>query len=313
MNDWLKKMNLVPDEFGFCKCPFHVSHENTLLIRDDNFFCLQCGKTGDLAQLLLELNNDIVSPPEYTEKCRRLFAINRIAREYFENSLNASDVAKKYLYDRGLGDTIIKQFHLGFANQDWTATKQYMMKKGFSEEELLEAGIIFRSTKSQKTYDFYRSRIMFPIIDAWGNTIGFSGRTICNDKSKYVNTSQTPVFHKRRSFYNLNNYDSRYNYIVICEGQMDVIAFTRANIANAVATLGTALTRTHAHIIASMCDDVYLCFDGDTAGQSALKKAEALFQEIGKNTKTITIPHPCKDADEMLKMYGVAALQKLLQ
>jgi DNA primase len=262
-------------------------------------------------KLLIEEKNMSI---DFSDEQKRLFAINRMAMEYFQNSLSISDTAKKYLEDRGLDTDIIKLFHIGYANPDWTATKQYLLKKGFSEDEILKAGLIFRSSKSNKTYDFYRSRIMFPIIDAWGNVVGFSGRTIVNDKSKYVNTSQTPVFHKRRSFFNLNNFDNKLPYIVICEGQMDVIAFARARVSNAVATLGTALTRSHAYMIAEMAEEVYFCFDGDTAGQSALKKAENLFAEIGNiKTKKMKMPHSCKDADEVLKMFGREGILKLFE
>jgi DNA primase len=154
---------------------------------------------------------------------------------------------------------------------------------------------------------------MFPIRDAWGNIVGFSGRTIVDDRSKYINTSENCVFHKRSGFFNLNSFDSNCRHIIVCEGQMDVIAFAQAGIPNAVASLGTALTMAHAKIIASIAKDVYLCFDGDNAGQSALEKAELLFQHLGISTKRMSTLHPCKDPDEVLKKYGKEGLEKMIR
>lgn len=312
MQNFLKSIGKEPDEYGMYKCPLHAGVENTIFIKDGHFLCLHCGASGDATQLkaLLERNN--ATTFQYDDKQKRIILLNKIAMEYFQNSLSRSEVAKKYLADRGLDESAIAHFEIGFANSDWTATKQYLLEKHFTEEEIVDSGICFRSLKNEKVYDFYRNRIMFPIKDAWGNVIGFSGRTIVNDERKYINTSENSVFHKRQGFFNLNNFSRDFDHVVVCEGQMDVIAFSIGGIPNAVATLGTALTFAHARVLSEIANEVYLCFDGDNAGQSALNKAIALFEQIGVKTKSMKPLQGCKDPDEVLKKFGNEGLMKMM-
>lgn len=312
MVNFLETIKLLPDEHGLYKCPLHASTHNTLYVKDDHFLCLHCGASGDREQLVAFMDRNHTVDFEYTDAQKRILQLNRVAMEYFRNSLARSDVARKYLSERGLAEDVIAYFDIGFANSDWTATKQYLLEKHFTEEEIVEAGICFRSNKNQKVYDFYRNRIMFPIKDAWGNVIGFSGRTIVGDERKYINTSENIVFHKRHGFFNLNNFSGDFKHVVVCEGQMDVIAFTIGGIPNAVASLGTALTLAHARMLANLAEEVYLCFDGDNAGQSALAKAVALFDQLGVPVKRMTPPKGCKDPDEVLKMFGSEGLCKMM-
>ena len=311
MNAFFEQLGKVPNEHGLYKCPLHLSMEHTVLIKDNNFVCLECNASGDVEQLKRMLNKNIPTTMQYDDRQKRILFLNKIVTEYFQNSLAKSEVAKKYLALRSLDEATIQKFCIGFANADWTATKQYLIEKGFTEDEMIEAGVIFRA-KNQKTYDFYRNRIMFPIRDAWGNVIGFSGRTIVDDDRKYINTSENCVFHKRSGFFNLNHFDTSHSHVIVCEGQMDVIAFSRGGIPNAVASLGTALTMAHARIIAAIAKDVYLCFDGDNAGQSALEKAELLFAQLGITVKKVKTIHPCKDPDEVYKKHGREGLLKML-
>ena len=312
MEGFFKSIGKVPDEHGMYKCPLHASTENTVYVKDGHFLCLQCGASGDEQQMkaLLERNKTVTF--QYSEEQKRILLLNKVAMEYFQNSLTRSEVAKKYLSDRGLDDATISYFGIGFANSDWTATKQYMMEKHFTEDELVESGICFRSSKNQKAYDFYRNRIMFPIKDAWGNVVGFSGRTIVDDERKYINTSENIVFHKRQGFFNLNNFSDDFDHVIVCEGQMDVIAFSRGGIPNAVASLGTALTLAHAHILSTVAKEIYLCFDGDNAGQSALQKAKDLFTQLGVTVKTMKPLQGCKDPDEVLQNFGNEGLMKMM-
>lgn len=302
-----------PDENGMYKCPLHASTENTVFIKDNHFLCLQCNASGDAEHLQSLLNRSTSVQQHFTDEQKRIFLLNKIAMEYFQNSLARSEIAKKYVVDRGLDEDCISMFGIGFANSDWTATKQYLIEKGFSEQEIISAGITFYSQKTNKSYDFYRNRLMFPIKDAWGNVIGFSGRTIVDDEKKYINTSENIVFHKRQGFYNLNNFDTNFRHVIICEGQMDVIAFERAKIPNAVATLGTALTLAHARMLVELADEIYLCFDGDNAGQSALAKAVIMFEQLGKKTKKVSTIANCKDPDEVFKKHGRNGLVQMIK
>jgi len=311
MENFFKTIEKVPDEYGMYKCPLHASTENTVYVKDGHFLCLHCGASGDATQMQALMERHSTIGFQYSDEQKRILQLNRIAMEYFQNSLARSDVAKKYVSCRGLDDGTISFFGIGYANSDWTATKQYLLEKGFSEEETVAAGITFRA-KNNKVYDFYRNRIMFPIKDAWGNIIGFSGRTIVDDERKYINTSENIVFHKRQGFFNLNNFSTDFDHVVVCEGQMDVIAFTVGGIPNVVASLGTALTLAHARILASIAKEVYLCFDGDNAGQSALAKAVDIFDRLGVKTKKMKILHGCKDPDEVLKKYGNAGLMQMM-
>ncbi len=312
MENFFKSIGKVPDEHGMYKCPLHASTENTILVKDGHFLCLHCGASGDAEQMKALLERNSNTTMQYTEAQKRIIQLNRVVAEYFQNSLARSETAKKYLASRGLDEATIAHFGIGFANSDWTATKQYLLEKGFTEEEMVEAGITFRSSKNQKVYDFYRNRIMFPIKDAWGNIIGFSGRTIVDDERKYINTSENIVFHKRQGFFNLNNFSTDFDHVIVCEGQMDVIAFSVGGIPNAVASLGTALTLAHAKILATIAKEVYLCFDGDNAGQSALAKAVAIFDQLGVKTKKMKTMRDCKDPDEVLKKHGNAGLMQMM-
>jgi DNA primase len=313
MKTFFEKLGKVPNEHGLYQCPLHLSMEHTVLIQDENFVCFECNASGDVEQLKQLLARNSTTTMQYDDKQKRILFLNKIATEYFQNSLAKSNVAKNYLASRSLDEATIQKFCIGFANADWTATKQYLLEKGFTEDEMVEAGVIFLSKKNGKTYDFYRNRIMFPIRDAWGNVVGFSGRTIVDDDRKYINTSENCVFHKRSGFFNLNHFDSSYSHVIICEGQMDVIAFSRGGIPNAVASLGTALTMAHAKIIAAIAKDVYLCFDGDNAGQSALEKAKLLFAQLGISTKKVSTLQPCKDPDEVYQKFGSDGLRKMLK
>ena len=311
MHNFLKSIGKEPDEYGMYKCPLHAGTDNTIFIKDGHFICLHCGASGDETLLKALLERNTATNFQYDDKQKRIILLNKIAMEYFQNSLSRSDVAKKYVSDRGLDESAVVHFGIGYANSDWTATKQYLLEKHFTEDEIVEAGICFRA-KNQKVYDFYRNRIMFPIKDAWGNVIGFSGRTIVNDERKYINTSENIVFHKRQGFFNLNNFSRDFDHVIVCEGQMDGIAFSVGGIPNAVATLGTALTLAHARILSEISKEIYLCFDGDNAGQSALNKAVSLFEQIGVKVKKMKLPQECKDPDEVLKKFGNAGLMKMI-
>lgn len=319
----IKAFLKVDNDAVFHKCP--ICGKKTLLINENDtaFVCFSCGKSGNLDYLKIQLGKPVEMPTIVENE--RLFALNKEAAFYFRNALNHYEEAKKYLYEeRGMTQEIISEFGIGYANPDWTSAKQYLMSKGYTEEELIEAGILFKSSKNNKTYDFYRGRIMFPIKDSFGRVIGFSGRILeCvepkvdGDKKKnpkYINTNENDIFRKREGFYNIDHFVPSENYLILCEGQMDTIAFYTGGIANALATLGTALTPTQASIIKSLVDTVYIAFDGDNAGESAAQKAVDLLRDANiKDIRRVYCISGSKDPDEVLKKYGPEGLQKMMK
>lgn len=307
------------------KCPICGKKSFLINENDTSFLCFGCMNSGNLDYLKIKLGKPVEFAPK-TEN-ERLFALNKEAAFYFKNALNHYEEAKKYLIEnRGMTQETINEFGLGYANPDWTSAKQYLMSKGYTEGELVDAGILFKSNKNGKTYDFYRGRIMFPIKDSFGRIIGFSGRILETVETKaqadgekkknpkYINTNENDVFHKREGFYNIEHFDATENYILLCEGQMDTIAFYTGGIANAVATLGTALTPTQACIIKSLVDIVYIAFDGDNAGESAANKAVDLLRDAGiKDIRRVYCIAGSKDPDEVLKNHGTEGLKKMMQ
>ena len=263
--------------------------------------CIHCGNTEPLLQS---------EKKSFTEEEKRLFVLNDVANKYFQFCLQKDQKAKNYIQQR-LSTEQMQQFGVGYANSDWTATKQYLINKGFTEKEITSAGITFLA-KNGKSYDFFRERIIFPIRDSNGNIVGFSGRTIVGDDRKYINTSENLVFHKKQGFFNLDKTNADLDTVVLVEGQMDVIALHCAGVPNVLATLGTALTISHAHILKHMgVKKVFLCFDGDTAGQNACQKSQKLLKKVDIEFDTSVSFRDCKDPDEFVAKYGKEEARKL--
>lgn len=243
-----------------------------------------------------------------------MLAINRDAAKFFFSSLRESRAAQEYLSRRGLSSALVRHFGIGYAPDDFQALYRYLSSKGYTQEELSTAFLCSVSRKNGKSYDIFRNRIMFPVIDVRGDVIAFGGRTIGNnpDESKYINSADTPVFNKRRNLFALNfARTSCAEQIILCEGYMDVVSLHGAGFTNAVASCGTALTPDQARLMRKYAKSAVISYDADEAGQRAADKAFALLGEAGLEARLLKV-EDAKDPDEYIKKYGKEGFSRLL-
>ena len=231
------------------------------------------------------------------------------ARWYRSNLFNDSGRdAREYISKRGISDTIIKRFGLGFAPEGWNSLVDYMQEKNISKELLFKIGLA--KEKNDSYYDTFRNRIMFPIIDRRMRIIGFGGRVMDDSKPKYLNSPETPIFNKRYNLYGIHTLNKMQSVdkIMIVEGYMDVISLHQAGFTPVLASLGTALTQGQAKLLKRYSDEIYICYDGDTAGQKATLKGLDVLQAEGLKVKVISMPEGT-DPDDFAKQYGIVGIQ----
>ena len=308
-------------------CPFHGEKTPSFNIYTENgsFYCFGCGAGGDVITFIMKIENlDYVEAvkflaqragmemPENTyddslSKLRmRIYEANREAARFFHATLlsQRGQNGLNYLRGRALSDRTIRHFGLGFADDDWNSLCNHLKNKGFSEYEIYSANLAFKRKNGNGIYDRFVNRVMFPIIDLRGNVIAFGGRIMTDEKPKYLNTSDTPVFKKSENLFSLNNAKSSgTRTLILCEGYMDVIALNQAGFTNAVATLGTALTNEQAVLMKRYADEVIICYDADGAGQKATARAIDILRNAGLPIKILTAPSG-KDPDEFIRSKG---------
>lgn len=318
-------------------CPFHSEKTPsfTVFSRSNSFYCFGCGAGGDAITFVMKAENldypsaveflaaraGIAIPQDKNELAnmgmsrKRVYEMNLAAAKFFREKLfdkNVGSEAMNYLVGkRRLSPTIIKRFGLGFAPNNFFELTNYMRSLGFSEQELIEGFICGKSQKGN-LYDYFRNRVIFPIIDVTGNVIGFGGRVMDDSKPKYLNTSDTPGFKKSKNLFALNfakNHCSE--QLILCEGYMDVIALHEAGFENAVATLGTALTQEQARMLTKYTKKVVLIYDSDDAGQKATDRAIRIFNEVGMDVRILKL-NGAKDPDEYIKKFGADRFRALL-
>ena len=314
-------------------CPFHSekSPSFTVYPSSDSFYCFGCGMGGNAITFIREMEHldypDAIEflakragvtvvrddynykPTKKSFSRERMWEMNKAAAKYFHQLLMqdkpASKKALAYFTDtRRLSLSTVKHFGLGYAPDDFSAFSNHMLSLGFTYEELV-AGFLCGKSESGRYYDAFRNRVMFPIIDVTGNVIAFGGRAMDNEtKPKYKNSSDTPVFKKSRNLFALNfARHSCKEEIILCEGYMDVIALHSAGFENSVATLGTAITDEQARLLSKYTKRVIICYDADEAGQKAAVRALGILEQVGLETKVISIPGS-KDPDEYIKTFG---------
>jgi DNA primase len=255
----------------------------------------------------------------------RILEINRETARYFHAALKFPQAkgVLEYMRGRGLEQKTITRFGLGWAPDSWDSLIKHLRKKGFTDAEMM-AACVATKTKNGNLIDFFRNRLMFPIIDVRGNVIAFGGRKLSEEDKgpKYINTPETAVYVKSRNLYGLNYAKSsafcealsksgKERFFILCEGNMDVIALHQAGFDNAVAPLGTALTETQVRIMAKYVPDVMIATDSDEAGKKAAKRSFELLDSAGLGTKIIKI-QGAKDPDEFIKKYGSKRFELLL-
>jgi DNA primase len=323
-------------------CPFHREKTPSFTVSEDKGFyhCFGCGAHGDVVGFVMRIDN--LSFPEAVERLARdaglnvpsttpeerqreerratLHSVLEAAATWFEGQLRqpAGRGGLDYVKRRGLQDETIARFRLGFAPDSRGALKEALARAGFGEALMEEAGLIIRPEDERPTYDRFRGRVMFPITDRRGRVIAFGGRILDQGEPKYLNSPETPLFHKGRTLYGLAQAAQAARAsgeIVVCEGYMDAIALAEAGFANAVAPLGTALTEAQIFELWRLAAEPVLCFDGDAAGQRAaaraVERALPLLQP-GRSLRFAILPAG-DDPDSLLRTRGPAAMGELLQ
>ena len=315
-------------------CPFHSEKTPSFVVYPEtqSFYCFGCGAGGDVITFVRKINNlDYVEAvkmlagragmpmPEEDDKAGRLrsrvLAINKEAARFFYEQLNAENddarAARAYWRGRGLSDSTIRRFGLGFSPNDFGALRRHLRTRGYTEEEMLASGLQKRSEKGN-VYDVFRGRVMTPIFDLRGNVIAFGGRVLGDEKPKYINSPETLVYKKSKAMFALNiakkSASRRY---ILCEGYMDVISLHQAGFDTAVAACGTALTPDQVWLLGEYADEVVLCYDSDEAGQKATARSLGLFAESPVKVSVLNIPG-AKDPDEFIKKYGRERFEALL-
>jgi DNA primase len=319
-------------------CPFHSEKTPSFTVfqSTQSFYCFGCGAGGDAISFVMRAENlDYVSairllaqrsgitlPEDATNQGgtkevsrQRVLDMNKEAAKFFHNCLFDEELgkeARKYLMEkRGLSRAIINRFGLGFAPNSFGALHDHLKKLGYTDREMVTAFLCGKSEKGT-TYDYFRNRVIFPIIDTTGNVIAFGGRVLDDSKPKYLNTSDTPAFKKSKNLFALNFAKAHAEkQMILCEGYMDVIALHAAGFENAVATLGTAITQEQARIFARYTKKVVISYDSDAAGQTAADKAFRLLQEVGVDVKILKM-QDAKDPDEFIKKHGADKFNEII-
>ena len=310
-------------------CPFHneKTPSFTVFSSNKNFYCFGCGAGGDVITFIMKAENlDYPSALEFLAKRagieipkdgaleekgvprKRIYEMNLAAAKFFRQCLFDPVIGKDALAylteNRRLSGSVIKHFGLGYSPNDFGMLTSHMKRLGFTDEELVVGFLCGKSQKTGRPFDYFRNRVMFPIIDVAGNIVAFGGRVMDDSKPKYLNTSDTPGFKKSRNLFALNYAKKNCaEQMILCEGYMDVIALHAAGFENAVATLGTAITQEHARIISKYTKSVLISYDMDAAGRAAAEKAMRLLAEVGVDVKVLKMTG-AKDPDEYIKMYG---------
>ena len=317
-------------------CPFHSEKTPsfTVFTSDQSFYCFGCGAGGDVISFIRRAENlDYPSAVEFlarrvgitvtrsredkieADRRARTLEMNRIAAKFYHETLMSPDgkAGLDYLLGRGLTMAQIKHFGLGFAPNGFSALTGLLRSKGYTDSEMSAAFLCGISSKTGKPYDYFRNRVMFPIISTSGEIIAFGGRVMDDSNPKYLNSSDTPAFKKSRNLFALNFAKSACSeQMILCEGYMDVIALHGAGFTNAVATLGTAITPEQARIMKHYTSNVVICYDADAAGQNAASKAFRLLGEAGADCRIVRVEN-AKDPDEYIKKFGAGAFKNLLQ
>ena len=312
-------------------CPFHTEKTPSFSVQPEKgyYHCFGCGAGGDVIKFLMEkeglgfieavekLAEDlhIDLKPSFrdtaTDKKReRMVAMNREAALYYMEILSRNPYSLDYLKNRGIGQDMILAFGLGFAPAGGDQLLGHMKAKGYGEKELFEANLLSYNEERNHYYDRFRNRLIFPIIDRKSRVVGFGGRVLDDSLPKYLNSSDTLLYKKSRELYGLNRVMkvSDRERILLVEGYMDVISLHAAGIGYAVASLGTSLTREQARIIKRYGKQVFICYDGDKAGQAATDRAiDVLLAEDIR--PRIVVLEGGKDPDEYIRDYGKIAFE----
>jgi len=316
------------------KCPFHNEKTPSFFVSPsrNSFYCFGCGVKGDIftfveqfegldfpgtLRILAERAGVPLSFESKTSRDERtrLFDLLEAATVYFQETLNSEKKAHSYLADRGLTDKTIKIFRLGYAQNEWRDLYEYLKNKGFTDAEIEKAGLIKKADntssgmpegKTDRYYNRFRGRIMFPITDSSGRVIAFSGRLFPEggEAAKYVNSPETVLFNKSKVLYGFDKAKHQIrkaNFSIVVEGQMDILMSYQAGYTNTVALSGTALTSEHIKAIKRLSDNIVLAFDTDDAGIASAGKSAKQALASGMDVKVADMPRGVDPADLVRK------------
>jgi DNA primase len=306
-------------------CPFHSEKTPSFMVSPElqMFKCFGCGQGGDVFKFIelvegidfpqalrqladkagVKLEQNISDKEEGRKKI--LYEINHLAAVFYHFILIKHPAGKKaleyFIKKRKIKKETIEQFNLGYAPESWDILYRSFSKKGYKTEDLLNAGLIVKSTGSGHI-DKFRARVMFPLADVSGKIVGFSGRVLDDTAPKYLNTPETQIFHKGSFIFALDKakLDIKKEGAIVVEGHTDCITAHQYGINNVVASGGTAFTTSQLQILKRYTEDLILCFDADTAGDAAIQRGIELAEKENFNIKVIVVPAPYKDLDELL-------------
>ena len=319
----------------FGLCPFHGEKTPSFSVAPDKgiYYCFGCHKGGGVINFQMEIEGlsypdavralakragmEVPDDEQYQSRYHqqeRLWALSKEAARFFNKQLYlpAGKEGLAYAQKRGMPQSTLTRFGIGFAPDSWNMLIDAMHAKGYTDEELKDAGLVSVSQKNGRIYDRFRNRLMFPIIDVRGNVIGFGGRVMDNSTPKYLNSPETLIFNKRKNLFALNlAKKTKHDFLILVEGYMDAVALHQFGFDCAVASLGTSLTEEHAVLLSRYTEQVVLIYDGDEAGQNATKRAIPMLEKAGLQVKVLQM-RDAKDPDEFLKKFGPAKFQLLL-
>ena len=326
----------------FGLCPFHNEKTPSFSVSPDKqiYHCFGCKKGGGVINFIMEIEN-LTFPeavrflakranlpvPEEEERSgadrlrRRVLDLNRDAARWYYELLCSPEggAVQAYLDKRQIRRSIAVRFGMGASPDRWDSLLTAMTRRGYAKEELLAAGLVVNG-KNGRLYDKFRNRLMLPVIDTRGDVVGFGSRVIDNSEPKYMNTTETITYSKRRILYGLNlaKKTKRPN-IILCEGNLDVVTLHQAGFDNAVASMGTALTVEQTRLLSRFTKELVLCYDNDNAGQLATQRALELLNNSEFTVKVLKLPNRLadgkyvkQDADDFIKLHGAAAFENLL-
>ena len=318
----------------FGLCPFHGEKTASFSVAPEKgiYYCFGCHKGGGALNFMMEIEGlsypdavralakragmAVPEDEQYQSRYRqqeRLWALMKEAGRFFNSRLYAPEGKQclEYVQKRGLTKAIVTQFGLGYAPDSWNALVDAMRKKGYTDQELKDADLV--GEKNGRIYDRFRNRLMFPIIDVRGNVIGFGGRVLDDSKPKYLNSNETLIFNKRKNLFGMNlAKKTKEPYMILVEGNVDVVTLHMYGFDNAVASLGTSLTEEQVALLARYTEQVVLTYDGDSAGQQATQRAIPMLEKAGIRVKVLNVPD-AKDPDEFLHKFGADRFRMLLE
>ena len=318
----------------FGLCPFHGEKTASFSVSPDKgiYYCFGCHKGGGAVNFIMEIEGlsypdavrtlaqrcgmEVPEDEQYQSRYRhqeRLWALMKEAGRFYNSCLYAPEGKEclEYVKRRGLNKSIVTRFGMGYAPNSWNALVDAMRKKGYTDQELRDADLV--GEKNGRIYDRFRNRLMFPIIDVRGNVIGFGGRVLDDSKPKYLNSNETLIFNKRKNLFGMNfAKKTKQPYMILVEGNIDVVTLHMYGFDNAVASLGTSLTEEQVTLLARYTEQVVLTYDGDAAGQQAAQRAIPMLEKAGIRVKVLQMTD-AKDPDEFLHKFGAERFRMLLE